>query len=179
MPSTFWKYGGDPKSDFGDTIRRAVYPTFQLIGEAFAESNTQFALTIQNQPLLTGAMEYNGKQMPGIQAQAIGGNAVEHLTILVSNRTSEQYEPQLLIDGKSLPRAASTTVMSLMKGSRQRMEATPKWKDLVKLRLISKNGMGSQRNSSFRKNSFGILKIKESSLTVSLSESSDLISHVM
>ena len=97
---TFWKYGGEPDSDFGNTIRRAVYPTFQLIGEALAQADTQFTLSIQNQPFLVGSMEYEGKLMSGIQAQAIGEKAAEHLVVLVSNRTREHHTPQLFIDGK-------------------------------------------------------------------------------
>ena len=99
-PNTFWKYGGEPDSDFGNTIRRAVYPAFQLIGEAFAQMDTQFTLSIQNQPVLVGAMKYKGKLMPGIQAQAVGDKTAKHLVILVSNRTGEQHAPQLFIDGK-------------------------------------------------------------------------------
>ena len=38
--------------------------------------------------------------MSGIQAQAIGNKAAKDLIILVSNRTSEQYTPQLFIDSK-------------------------------------------------------------------------------
>ena len=103
-PGTFWKYGGDPESDFGNTIRRAVYPAFQLIGEAFAQADTQFAASVQNHPLLEGSMTYAKKQMPGIQAQAVGKKKDSHgagyLVILVSNRTGEQHIPYLVIDGK-------------------------------------------------------------------------------
>ena len=103
-PGTFWKYGGEPESDFGGTIRRAVYPAFQLIGEAFAEADIQLTASIQNQPMLEGAITYKKKQMPGIQAQAVAKkndtNDREHLTILISNRTGEQHTPHLVIDGK-------------------------------------------------------------------------------
>ena len=103
-PGTFWKHGGEPESDFGGTIRRAVYPAFQLIGEAFAQVDTQFTVSIQNQPLLEGAMTYAKKQMPGIQVQAVGKkndtNDPEHFAILISNRTSKQHAPHLVIDGK-------------------------------------------------------------------------------
>ena len=159
MPSTFWKYGGELESDFGDTIRRAVYPTFQLIGEAFADSNTQFALTIQNQPLLTGAMEYHGKQMPGIQAQAIGGSAAEHLTILVSNRTGEQYEPQLLIDGKRYRGSVNYRYVA-----NERLDATnggnAKMEGSGEMEVSIQEWRGKSAELVIRKNSFGILKIK-------------------
>ena len=47
-----------------------------------------------------GAIEYQGRQMPGVQAQVIGEEAAEHLVVLVSNRTGEQHIPQLFVDGK-------------------------------------------------------------------------------
>ena len=101
-PGTFWKYGGEPESDFGNTIRRAVYPSFQLIGEAFSQADTQFTVSIENSPLLEGALTYGKKQMPGIQAQAVGKKSaldsglktpptIEYLAVFISNRTGEQY----------------------------------------------------------------------------------------
>ena len=157
-PGTFWKYGGEPKSDFGNTIRRAVYPAFQLIGEAFAEADTQFRLSIQNQPVLAGAMEYKDKQMPGIQAQAIGGTAVEHLTILVSNRTGEQYEPQLLIDGKRYKgnihyRYVADDRLNASNGGNAEMEGSAK----IEVRIQEWRGKSTEL--VIPKNSFGILII--------------------
>jgi len=155
---TFWKYGGEPKSDFGNTIRRAVYPAFQLIGEAFAEADTQFRLSIQNQPVLEGAIEYKGKQMPGIQAQAIGGHAVEHLTILVSNRTGEQYEPQLLIDGKRYKgdinyRYVADERLNASNGGNAEMEGSAK----IEVRIQEWRGKSTEL--VIPKNRFGILTI--------------------
>ena len=104
IPGTFWKYGGEPESDFGRTIRRTVYPAFQLIGEAFASADTHFGLSVENPPVLAGAIEYQGKQMPGIQAQAIGkkndSNETAYFAILISNRTGEQQTPHIMIDEK-------------------------------------------------------------------------------
>ena len=159
-PNTFWKYGGEPESDFGNTVRRAVYPAFQLIGEAFAESDTQFALAIQNQPLLAGAMEYDGEQMPGIQAQVVGENAVEHLTILVSNRTGQQYEPQLLIDGKRYKgsvnyRYVADERLNATNGGNAEMEGSGK----IEVRIQEWHGKSTEL--VIPKNSFGILKLRE------------------
>ena len=158
-PNTFWKYGGEPESDFGNTIRRAVYPAFQLIGEAFAEADTQFRLSIQNQPFLLGAIEYKNKQMPGIQAQAIGGNAVEHLTVLVSNRTGEQYEPELLIDGKRYKgdihyRYVADERLNATNGGNAEMEGSAK----IEVRI--QEWHGESTGLVIPKNSFGILKLK-------------------
>ena len=158
-PGTFWKYGGEPESDFGNTIRRAVYPAFQLIGEAFADSDTQFDLSIHNQPLLTGTMEYKEKQMPGIQAQAIGGDAAEHLTILVSNRTGEQYEPQLLIDGKRYKgsinyRYVADERLNASNGGNAEMEGSAN----IEVRIQEWRGKSAEL--VIPKNSFGILKLK-------------------
>ena len=157
-PNTFWKYGGEPESDFGNTIRRTVYPAFQLIGEAFAGADTQFRLSIRNQPILAGAIEYKGKQMPGIQAQAIGGSAVEHLTILVSNRTGEQYEPQLLIDGKRYKgdidyRYVADERLNATNGGNAEMEGTAE----IEVRIQEWRGKSTEL--VIPENSFGILMI--------------------
>ena len=158
-PNTFWKYGGEPESDFGNTIRRAVYPAFQLIGEAFAEADTQFPLSIQNQSFLAGTMEYKEKQMPGIQAQAIGGSTTEHLTVLVSNRTGEQYEPQLLIDGKRYKgsieyRYVADERLNATNGGNAEMEGSAK----IEVRIQEWRGKSTEL--VIPKNSFGIFKIK-------------------
>ena len=158
-PNTFWKYGGEPESDFGNTIRRTVFPAFQLIGEAFTEADTQFTLSIQNQPLLAGAIEYKTKQMPGIQAQAIGGSTAEHLTILVSNRTGEQYEPQLLIDGKRYKgdiryRYVADERLNATNGGNAEMEGSGE----IEVRIQEWRGKSTEL--VIPKNSFGILKLK-------------------
>lgn len=159
-PNTFWKYGGEPESDFGDTIRRTVYPAFQLIGEAFAGSDTQFTVSIQNQPLLAGAMEYNGKQMPGIQAQAIGGNTAGHLTLLVSNRTGEQHEPQLLIDGRRYKgnlnyRYVANERLSATNGGNAEMEGSGE------IEVSIQEWHGKSTELIIPKNSFGVLRLKK------------------
>ena len=158
-PNTFWKYGGEPESDFGDTIRRAVYPAFQLIGEAFTEADIQFNLSIRNQPLLAGAMEYKEKQMPGIQAQAIGGRTAAYMTVLVSNRTGDQYEPQLLIDGKRYKgnidyRYVADERLNASNGGNAEMEGSAE----IEVRIQEWHGKSTEL--VIPKNSFGILKIK-------------------
>ena len=158
-PGTFWKYGGEPDSDFGNTIRRAVYPAFQLIGEAFAQADTQFTLSIQNQPLLAGAIEYEKKQMSGIQAQAIGNKAAKDLSVLVSNRTSEQYTPQLFIDRKRykdsiIYRYVANERLNATNGGNAKMEGSGE----IEVRI--QEWVGKATELSIPKNSFGILKIK-------------------
>ena len=158
-PGTFWKYGGEPDSDFGDTIRRAVYPAFQLIGEAFAHADTQFTLSIQNPPLLTGAMEYQGKQMPGIQAQVIGGKGAEHLVVLVSNRTGEHHTPELFIDGKRYKdkvtyRYVANEKLNATNGGNAEMEGSGE----IEVRI--QEWAGKATELTIPKNSFGILKVR-------------------
>ncbi|MCG9129981.1 hypothetical protein JT359_20530 [Candidatus Poribacteria bacterium] len=97
---TFWKYGGEPKSDYGDTIRRTVYSSFQLIGEAFAESDTQYAISMGNIPQLAGKLDYENKNIPGVQIQAIGSSQTVFLT--VSNRTADDLVPNFKIDGRDM-----------------------------------------------------------------------------
>ena len=156
---TFWKYGGEPESDFGNTIRRAVYPAFQLIGEAFAQADTQFTLSVQNSPLLMGAIEYQGRQMPGIQAQVIGERAAEHLVILISNRTSEQHIPQLFVDGKRYKgsltyRYVADERLNASNGGNAEMEGAGK----IEVRI--QEWRGASTELVIPKNSFGILKLK-------------------
>lgn len=158
-PRTFWKYGGEPETDFGNTIRRAVYPTFQLIGEAFAQADTQFTLSIQNQPSLSGAIEYAGKQMSGIQAQAIGQKDAKNLVVLVSNRTGEQHIPQLFINGKHYKgyltyRYVANDRLNATNGGNAEMEGSGK----IEINIQEWNGNATEL--AIKKNSFGILNIK-------------------
>ena len=157
-PGTFWKYGGEPDSDFGNTIRRAVYPAFQLIGEAFAHADTQFTLSIQNPPLLTGAMEYQGKQMPGIQAQVIGGKGAEHLVVLISNRTGEHHTPELFIDGKRykdkvIYRYVANEKLNATNGGNAEMEGSGE------IEVSIGEWDGKATDLVIPENSFGILKL--------------------
>ena len=158
-PGTFWKYGGEPESDYGNTIRRAVYPAFQLIGEAFAQADTQFDLSIQNQPFLMGAINYIGKQMPGIQAEVIGDTAAKHLIILISNRTSEQHTPQLFINDKHYKggvtyRYVANERLNATNGGNAEMEGSGE----IEVRI--QEWVGKASAFTIPKNSFGILKIK-------------------
>ncbi|MXY99293.1 hypothetical protein F4Y93_01110 [Candidatus Poribacteria bacterium] len=159
-PNTFWKYGGEPESDFGNTVRRAVYPTFQLIGEAFAQADTQFIVSIQNEPSLSGAIEYAGKQMSGIQAQAIGQKDAKDLVLLVSNRTGEEHTPQLSIDGKRYKgdltyRYVANERLNATNGGNAEMEGSGK------IEVGIQEWSGNATELTIPKNSFGILKIKK------------------
>ena len=158
-PRTFWKYGGEPEADFGNTIRRTVYPTFQLIGETFAQADTQFTVSIENQPALLGAIEYAGKQMSGLQAQAIGQNDAKNLVILVSNRTSETHKPQIFIDGKHYKgdltyRYVANDRLNATNGGNAEMEGSGK------IEVSIQEWSAKATTLTIPKNSFGILKIK-------------------
>ena len=158
-PGTFWKYGGEPESDYGRTIRRAVYPTFQLIGEAFAHADTQFTLSIQNQPLLMGAIEYSGKPMSGIQAEVIGDKAAKHFVVFMSNRTGEQHSLQLVIDDKRYKddityRYVANERLNATNGGNAEMEGSGE----IEVRIQEWTGKATE--FVIPKNSFGLLKIK-------------------
>ena len=158
-PKTFWKYGGEPEADFGNTIRRTVYPTFQLIGEAFAQADTQFTVSIENQPLLSGAIEYAGKQMSGLQAQAIGGKDTKDLVVLVSNRTSETHKPQIFIDSKHYKgdltyRYVANDRLNATNGGNAEMEGSGK------IEVSIQEWDGKAKELVIPKNSFGILRVK-------------------
>ncbi len=154
----FWKYGGEPESDFGKTIRRTVYPTFQLIGEAFAEADTQFTTSIQNEPSLSGAIEYAGKEMPGIQAQTIGQKDAKNLVTLVSNRTGEDHTAHIFIDGKRYKgdltyRYVANERLNATNGGNAEMEGSGK------IEVSIQEWSGKATELTIPKNSFGILKI--------------------
>lgn len=162
-PGTFWKYGGEPKSDFGNTIRRAVYPTFQLIGEAFAQADTQFTVSIKNPPRFEGAITYAKQQMPGIQAQAVGkkndANETEYLAVFISNRTGEQHTPQIVIDGKHYKgdvtyRYVADERLKATNGGNAEMEGSGE----IEVRIQEWSGKTTELVTP--KNSFGILSIK-------------------
>ena len=158
-PRTFWKYGGEPESDYGRTIRRAVYPTFQLIGEAFAHADTQFTVSIQDQPLLMGAIEYSGRPMSGIQAEVIGDKAAKHFVVLMSNRTGEQHSLQLVIDDKRYKddityRYVANERLNATNGGNAEMEGSGE----IEVRIQEWTGKATE--FVIPKNSFGLLKIK-------------------
>ncbi|MDE0085290.1 MAG: hypothetical protein OXU23_06230 [Candidatus Poribacteria bacterium] len=155
---TFWKYGGEPESDYGDTIRRTVYYPFQLIGEAFAESDTQFAVSLQNMPMLEGQLEYKGKQMSGVQVQAIGNT--ETVYIFVSNRTAKELTPQLAIDGKQLKREityryVANESLTATNGGNAAMEGSGE----IEVRI--QEWTGNSTKLSIPKNSFGMIEVKK------------------
>ncbi len=159
-PGTFWKYGGEPKpapNNFnGKTIKRAVYPIFRLIGEVFTQSDLQFDTLIQNPPFLEGKLEYSGKQLPGIQAQAVGSS--EKLFILISNRTGEEYRPQLVMNGKQFKgkviyRYVANESLRATNGGNAEMEGSGK----IEIKIQEWSGKSSQLLIS--KNSFGVIEV--------------------
>ena len=162
-PGTFWKYGGEPASDVGNTIRRAVYPAFQLIGEAFAQADTHFRMSLENHGLLEGAITYDNQQMPGIQAEAVGkkneSNETEYLAVFISNRTSERHTPQIVIDGKYYRgdvtyRYVADERLKATNGGNAEMEGSGK------IEVGIQEWSGQAQRLVIPKNSFGILKIK-------------------
>ena len=97
--------------------------------------------------------------MPGIQAQAIGENTAEHLTILLSNRTGKQYEPQLLIDGERYKgsvnyRYVANQRLNATNGGNAEMEGSGE------IEVSIQEWHGKSTELIIPKNSFGILKIK-------------------
>lgn len=155
---TFWKYGGEPESDYGDTIRRTVYYSFQLIGEAFQDSDTRFDVSLQNLPMLEGQLEYKGKQMAGIQVQAIGNH--ETVYILISNRTSDQLAPQLVIDGKLLKKEirycyVANESLTATNGGNAEMEGSGE----IEVRI--EEWIGDTAELLIHKNSFGMIEVKK------------------
>lgn len=153
---TFWKYGGEPKSDYGDTIRRTVYSSFQLIGEAFAESDTQYAVSTDSLLQFTGKLDYENKQIPGVQIQAIGNSHTVFL--MVSNRTADELMLNLLIDGKKIKkdvvfRHVSNDRLSATNGGNAEMEGSGK------IEVVIQEWNGRIKKLAIPKNSFGIIEV--------------------
>ena len=160
-PGTFWKYGGEPPAapaNFdGKAIKRAVYPTFQLIGEAFAHADTQFTLTLHNLPTLEGQLVYSGKQIAGMQAHAIGN--AEHLFILLSNRTGEAHTPHLVIDGKPFKgevtyRYVANENLAASNGGNAELEGAGE----IEVRVQEWRGKADEL--LILKNSFGVIQVE-------------------
>ena len=155
---TFWKYGGEPESDYGDTIRRTVYFSFQLIGEAFKVSDTQFDVSLPNLPMFEGGLDYKGKQMPGIQVQATGNT--ENVFILVSNRTGTDLTPQLFIDEKRMNseinyRYVANEQLTATNGGNAEMEGSGK------IEVEIQDWIGNVKELTIPKNSFGVLEVRK------------------
>ena len=105
-----------------------------------------------------GAIEYQGRQMSGIQAQVIGEKAAEGLVILISNRTSEQHIPQLFIDGERYKgsvtyRYVADERLNATNGGNAEMEGSGE----IEVRIQEWSGKSAKL--VIPKNSFGILKI--------------------
>ena len=160
-PGTFWKYGGEPPAapdNFdGKAIKRAVYPTFQLIGEAFAQADKHFKLTPHNLPTLAGQLTYKGKQLDGMQAHAVGD--AERLFILISNRTGEAHAPQLVLDGKIFKgevtyRYVANENLAASNGGNAEMEGSGE----IEVRIQEWRGRADKL--LIPKNSFGVIKVQ-------------------
>ena len=155
---TFWKYGGEPESDFGDTIRRTVYYSFQLIGEAIKEAETLFDVSLKKSPLFEGELDYKGKMIPGIQVRAMGNEDIYY--IMVSNRFEKDLTPIFYINEKRLKKDATYRYVANdnlkatnggnaeMEGSGEIEVKTQEWKGNIKKLIIPKY-------------SFGILEVKK------------------
>ncbi len=155
---TFWKYGGEPESDYGDTIRRTVYSSLQLIGEVFAESDAQYSITTDNMPLLEGKLDYRNKQIPGVQVQAVGNS--QTIYIMVSNRTTSEYIPEFMIDGKKVKkdivyRYVANDRLSATNGGNAEMEGSGK------IEVEIQEWRGHLKELAIPKNSFGVLEVSK------------------
>lgn len=156
--NTFWKYGGEPTSDFGDTIRRTVYSSFQLIGEAMLGSDTQFRTEILSQPFLDGQLEYSGRRIPGTQVQAIGNN--HKVFIMVSNRTATEIRPELIIGNSKIKqnvvfRYVANDSLLATNGGNAEMEGSGE------IEVEIQEWRGKIKKLRIPKNCFGILEVSE------------------
>ena len=155
---TFWKYGGEPESDYGNIIRRTVYYTFQLIGEAMSKSDTLFSVTMSNTPYIQGKVDFKGQQLAGVQTQAIGNS--QSVFILVSNRTSEELKPHLYLDRRRIKkkiiyRYIANERLKATNGGNAELEGSGE----IEVSIQEWEGKGS--NISIPKNSFGVIEVSK------------------
>ena len=149
---TFWKYGGEPESDYGDTIRRTVYYAFQLIGEVIDKAETLFDVSYKDVPMFESTLDYKGKMMPGIQVRAMGNE--NNYFIMVSNRMSRDISPIFHFDEKYLKKDVTYRYMANdnlkatnggnaeMEGSGEIEVKTQEWKGTMKELIIPRNSFG-------------------------------------
>lgn len=154
--NTFWKYGGEPETDYGNTIRRTVYYSFQLIGEAVDVSDLHFSVSLQHSPHIEGGLDYSGKQVQGLQVQAIG-NSVSVL-LLISNRTSDEHHCKFVIDGKQIKedvnfRYVSNEMLTATNGGNAEINGSGE------MEVRNQEWTGKLGNFNIPKNSFGVLKV--------------------
>ena len=149
---TFWKYGGEPESDYGNTIRRTVYYTFQLIGEAFNAAETVFDVALKNDPILEGQLDYKGKMFSGIQVRAIGNKDTYY--VLFSNRLEQDITPNFFVNKKHIRKEITYRFLSnenlkatnggnaVMEGSGEIEVKIQEWKGNAQELIIPKNSFG-------------------------------------
>ncbi|MCY4404702.1 MAG: hypothetical protein OXD54_19205 [Candidatus Poribacteria bacterium] len=155
---TFWKYGGEPESDYGNIIRRTVYYSFQLIGEAMSKSDTLFSVTKSNTPFIEGQMDFKGQQLTGVQTQVIGNS--KSIYILVSNRSSEVLNPNLYLDGRRLKKNItyqyiSNETLKATNGGNAAMEGSGE------IEVLIQEWKGKGSDISIPKNSFGVIEVSK------------------
>ena len=153
---TFWKYGGEPESDYGDTIRRTVYSTFQLIGEAVQQSDTLFSIMLSDLPQFRGGLNYNGSYVPYINVQVIGNN--HYIYLIICNRFDQDLRPLITIDGRKvikpiLYRFISDHKLNATNGGNAEIAGS----GMIEVRIQEWNGIVDE--FSIPKNSFGVLRI--------------------
>ncbi|RKU31353.1 hypothetical protein C6497_02345 [Candidatus Poribacteria bacterium] len=153
---TFWKYGGEPESDFGITIRRTVYSTFQLIGETVKQSDTLFSITLNDLPQFRGGLDYKASYIPYINTQAIGNN--QYVYLLICNRFDQDLRSNITIDGRRIKkpilyRFISDNKLNATNGGNAELEGS----GMIEVKIQEWNG----KVDEFRipKNSFGVLRI--------------------
>ncbi|MCG9127700.1 hypothetical protein JT359_08890 [Candidatus Poribacteria bacterium] len=154
---TFWKYGGEPESDFGSTIRRTVYYTFQMIGDSVQQSDTLYSIDVTDQPQFLGALNYSGDYIPYNNIQAIGNN--EFIYLLICNRIDQDINPRITIDKKKIKttilyRYVSDQKLNATNGGNAELEGSGE------IEVKIQEWIGSVNELSIQKNSFGIIRLK-------------------
>ena len=155
---TFWKYGGEPESDYGDTIRRTVYYSFQLIGSAFKEARTLYDVSLKSAAMLEGQLDYKGKMMPGIQVRAIGNEDTYYF--MISNRMAQEITPNFFINRRHIKkeityRFVANDNLKATNGGNAEMEGSGE------IEVKIQEWKGNTSELIIPKNSFGIIEVNK------------------
>ena len=155
---TFWKYGGEPESDYGDTIRRTVFYSFQLIGDVIDKAETLYKVSQENVQMFEGDLDYKGKMISGIQVRALGND--DTYFIMISNRMSRDISSVFYFDEKHLKKDATyryvaNNNLKATNGGNAEMEGSGK----IEVKIQEWNG--NMKDIIIPRNSFGILEVKK------------------
>lgn len=99
-PSLFSKAKKEDMAPKGETVKRAAYFPFQLIGEVLAKTDSRYDFTIGNNPMIKGNQEYPAG-FSAVNASVLSGAGSQWYFLLL-NRSSTEQMLKVQINGTRL-----------------------------------------------------------------------------